>query len=154
VHSVWPTQGGQRENSNDHRFATIKIRQGSTPKFKTENWRTVRERLSLNPHLTWVAVVDLTNFFFQLGLHFSAGRWISCLVPSCWEDIAPPRSSSDLVCGRYSHFGPESEFIFNKPRNYYSNMRRRKSSPAHIAGIAVTLLDLQKGNGALQGLEK
>ncbi|MGC9156565.1 MAG: reverse transcriptase domain-containing protein, partial [Ferrimicrobium sp.] len=33
-------------------------------------------------------------------------------------------------------------------------LRRRKSSPAHIAGVAGTLLDLQKGNVALHGLAK
>jgi len=31
-------------------------------------------------------------------------------------------------------------------------LRRRKSSPAHIAGVAGTVLDLQKGNVALHGL--
>jgi len=33
-------------------------------------------------------------------------------------------------------------------------LRRRKSSPAHIAGVAGTLLDMQKGNVALHGREK
>jgi len=46
------------------------------PKFKTDNWQTVGECPSLNPHLTWGAVVDLSNFFFHLGLHPSARRWI------------------------------------------------------------------------------
>jgi len=46
------------------------------PKFKTDNWQTVGECLSLNPQLTWGAVVDLSNFFLHLGLHPSAGRWI------------------------------------------------------------------------------
>jgi len=46
------------------------------PKFKTDNWHPVGECLLLNPHLTWGALVDLSNFFFHLGLHPSAGRWI------------------------------------------------------------------------------
>jgi len=46
------------------------------PKFKTDNWPTVGDCLSTNPHLTWGAVVDLSNFFFRLCLHPSAGRWI------------------------------------------------------------------------------
>jgi len=46
------------------------------PKFKTDNWQTVGECLCLNPHLTWGAVVDLSNFFFHLGLHPIVGRWI------------------------------------------------------------------------------
>jgi len=46
------------------------------PKFKTENQQTKRESLSLNLHLTLGAVVDLSNFFFHLGVHPSAGRWI------------------------------------------------------------------------------
>jgi len=46
------------------------------PKFKTDNWQTVGECLSLDPHLTWGAVVDLLNFFFHLGGHPSVGRWI------------------------------------------------------------------------------
>jgi len=33
-------------------------------------------------------------------------------------------------------------------------LQRRKSSPAHIAGVAGTLLDLQKGNVAMHGLAK
>jgi len=33
-------------------------------------------------------------------------------------------------------------------------LRRETSSPAHIAGVAGTLLDLQKGNLALHGLAK
>jgi len=45
-------------------------------KFKTDNFQTVGECLCLNPHLTWGAVVDLSKFFFHLGLHLSAGRWI------------------------------------------------------------------------------
>ena len=46
------------------------------PTFKSDNWQTVGECLALNPQLTWAVVVDLSNFFFQLGLHPSAGRWI------------------------------------------------------------------------------
>jgi len=48
------------------------------PKFKTDKKQTVGECPSLNTHLTWGAVVDLSNFFFHLGLHPSAGRriWI------------------------------------------------------------------------------
>jgi len=44
------------------------------PKTKIDNWQTVEECLSLSPHLTWMAVVDLSNFFFHLRLHPSAGR--------------------------------------------------------------------------------
>jgi len=46
------------------------------PNFKTSNWQTVGECMSLNPHLTWGAVVDLSNFFFHLVLQPSAGRLI------------------------------------------------------------------------------
>jgi len=189
----------------------------------------VGECLSLNLHLTWGAVVDLSKFFFHLGLRPGAGRWIriktgmgdfqwkgpairSALLhlldgttgPSCGEDIAPPENSPDLVCvgilgDRQKAVSTDLEILFhscnkgglivNKQKslllpsqqvNYLgqqinlrtrmvgpqpaklsrglemtkSNLRGRKSSPAHITGGAGTLLDLQKGNVALHGLAK
>jgi len=89
------------------------------PKFKTDNWHTVGECLSLNPHLTWGAVVDLSNFFFHLGLQdqdqdgdgrhsMDSPAFRSTLLPllvrptgpSCGEDITQPGSSPNLVCRR------------------------------------------------------
>jgi len=46
--------------------------------------------------------------------------------PSCGEDIAPPGSSPDLVCGRHSHFGRQSERRFNEPRDSSSYMQRSR----------------------------
>jgi len=69
------TQSGERENSNNHRSAPIEFRLGSTPQIQNRQLAHSGECLSLNPHLTWGAVVDLSNFFFNLGLHPSAGRW-------------------------------------------------------------------------------
>jgi len=69
------------------------------PEFKTENWQTVGECLSLNPHLTWGAVVDLSNFFFHLGLHPSAGRWIR--IKTEMGDFQWPALPFGLHCSPY-----------------------------------------------------
>jgi len=50
--------------------------------------------------------------------------------------------------------GPQLEKLSRGLEMTTAYLRRRKSSPAHIAGMAETLLDLQKGNVALHGLAK
>jgi len=75
-----PILGRRKSDSGKNRIITdlrqLNSARAQPPKFKTDNWQTVVDCLSLNPHLTWGAVVDLSNFFFHLGLHPSAGRWI------------------------------------------------------------------------------
>jgi len=46
--------------------------------------------------------------------------------PGCGEDVAPPGSSPDLVCGRHSHFGATVNNRFNEPRNSPADMQRSR----------------------------
>jgi len=50
--------------------------------------------------------------------------------------------------------GPQPAKLSRGLKMTRAYLQRRKSSPAHIAGVAWTLLDLQKGNVALHGLAK
>ena len=189
------------------------------------------ECLALNPQLTWAVVVDLSNFFFHLGLHPSAGRWIRIktamgnfqwtalpfglhcspywtarmahvvegalrgqgvhliwyvddilvlgtsqaevanhlrrLVEACNQAglIINTKKSQLTPSQRVNYLGQhldlERKIVAPQPPKLQRGVemakayiRRKQSTPANIAGLAGTLLDLQKGNVALHGLAK
>jgi len=77
----WALVFGRRKSDSGKIRMITDLRQlnsawAQPPKFKTDNRQTVGDCLSFNTHLTWGAMVDLSNSFFHLGLHPSAGRWI------------------------------------------------------------------------------
>jgi len=150
VPSIWPTQGGERKNSNGHRFTTTHYAWVPPQKLKTDNWQTVGECLSLSPLVTWEqcwtcrtsSSTSVCNPAGEMNTDQDGDGRLSLKCPairppylpildgpagpSCGEDIAPPGSSPDLVCGRHCHSERQSKIRLKESRNYSLDMQRSR----------------------------
>ena len=52
-----------------------------TPKFKQDTWTTVMQTLKFNPLHRYAVTLDLRHWFFHLGLHPQAQRWVRIRTP-------------------------------------------------------------------------
>jgi hypothetical protein len=81
IHTKYWVHTFSRPKANSHKLRLITNLKPlnqflHTPSFKTDTWTTVTSVLKNNPDLKWAATLDLRNWFFHLGLHPQAQRWI------------------------------------------------------------------------------